>query len=44
MVMVGATGLVGKALSARLMERGYGLAVFSRDPAKARQAVAAAAQ
>jgi uncharacterized protein (TIGR01777 family) len=38
-VVVGATGLIGKAVSTRLLERGYELTVFSRDPAKAREAL-----
>ncbi len=43
-VVIGATGLIGKALAAKLIERGYRLVVFSRDPARAREAVTGAAK
>ena len=38
--VVGATGFVGKALVAALAERGDAVVAFSRDPAKARRALA----
>lgn len=38
-VVVGATGTIGKALSKSLVERGYDLVVFSRNPDAARKSV-----
>src|SRR5262245_57397440 len=43
-VVTGATGLIGRALCKRLMEQGYAVVVFSRDPAKAHTAVPGAAE
>src|SRR4051794_34867141 len=43
-IITGATGLIGKALSKRLMEQGYAVVVFSRDPGKARQTLPGAAE
>lgn len=43
-IVTGATGLIGKALCRRLIEKGYAVVVFSRDPAQARQAVPGAAE
>lgn len=43
-VVTGATGLIGKALCARLRERGYAVVVLSRDPEGARGAVPGAAE
>ena len=42
-VVTGATGLIGKPLCRRLIERGYQVVVFSRDPGAARKAVPGAA-
>jgi uncharacterized protein (TIGR01777 family) len=42
-IVTGATGLIGKALCKRLIEQGYAVVVFSRDPAAARQQVPGAA-
>jgi uncharacterized protein (TIGR01777 family) len=41
-VVVGATGTIGRPLCAELTGRGYGVVVFSRDPGRARRVVAAA--
>jgi len=38
-IVVGATGMIGKALSKQLLAKGYELVVFSRDPAAAREKV-----
>jgi uncharacterized protein (TIGR01777 family) len=38
-VVVGATGTIGRPLSAELVRRGHGLVVFSRDPDRAQQTV-----
>ena len=43
-IVTGATGLIGKALCRRLIEKGYAVVVFSRDPEKARQAVPGAVE
>jgi uncharacterized protein (TIGR01777 family) len=43
-VVTGATGLIGKALCKRLMERGYAVVIFARDPVKARTTVPGAAE
>jgi NAD dependent epimerase/dehydratase family enzyme len=43
-VVTGATGLIGKALCKQLIAEGYQVAVFSRDPRKAGQAVPGAAE
>src|SRR6476661_545330 len=43
-IVTGATGLIGKALCKRLIEQGYAVVVFSRDPGAARQAVPGAAE
>lgn len=43
-IVTGATGLIGKALCKRLMEKNYAVVVFARDPAKARTAVPGAAE
>jgi len=43
-VVTGATGLIGKALCKRLIEKGYAVVVFSRDPAAARGQVPDAAE
>jgi uncharacterized protein len=43
-VVTGATGLIGKALCKRLMEKNYAVVVFARDPGKARAAVPGAAE
>jgi len=43
-VVAGATGNIGKALSKRLVERGYELVVFSRNPDAARESVPGAAE
>jgi NAD dependent epimerase/dehydratase family enzyme len=42
-IVTGATGLIGKELCKRLIERGYAVVVFSRDTGKARKAVPGAA-
>src|SRR5690242_21959576 len=42
-IVTGATGLIGKAVCKRLLDHGYAVVVFSRDPAEARQAVPGAA-
>ncbi len=34
-VVTGATGLIGRPLTRRLIEDGYAVVVFSRDPARA---------
>lgn len=38
-VVTGATGLVGKALCAKLSERGYNITILSRNPAQAQRTV-----
>ncbi|HEX9442207.1 MAG TPA: TIGR01777 family oxidoreductase [Roseiflexaceae bacterium] len=43
-IVTGATGLIGKELCKRLIERGYAVVVFSRDTGKARKAVPGAAE
>jgi uncharacterized protein (TIGR01777 family) len=43
-IVTGATGLIGKALCKRLIDKGYAVVVFSRDPDAARQAVPGAAE
>ena len=43
-VVAGATGNIGKALSKRLIEGGYELVVFSRNPVSARETVPGAAE
>lgn len=43
-IVTGATGLIGKALCRRLIERGYQVVVFSRDPGAARTTVPGAAE
>jgi uncharacterized protein (TIGR01777 family) len=43
-IVTGATGLIGKALCKRLMEKGYAVVVFSRNPAAAQQQVPGAAE
>src|SRR6476660_8536547 len=43
-VVTGATGLIGKALCKRLIEKGYAVVVFSRDPQEARRGVPGAAE
>lgn len=43
-VVAGATGLIGKALSKRLVESGYSLVVFSRNPDAARESVPGATE
>ena len=43
-VVVGATGTIGKALSKSLMERGYDVVVFSRNLDAARESVPGAAE
>lgn len=43
-VLVGATGLIGKRLAEHLLQRGYELVVFSRDPIKARRKTPGAAE
>ncbi len=43
-VVVGATGTIGKALSKCLIERGYDLVVFSRNPDAARKTVPGAVE
>nr|AIA16040.1 TIGR01777 family protein [uncultured bacterium] len=43
-IVTGATGLIGKALCRRLIEKGYAVVVFSREPETARQAVPGAAE
>jgi uncharacterized protein (TIGR01777 family) len=43
-VVVGATGTIGKALSKSLMERGYDVVVFSRNPDTAHKSVPGAAE
>ena len=43
-IVTGATGLIGKALCRQLIEKGYAVVVFSRDPDQARQAVPGAAE
>lgn len=43
-VVVGATGLIGKAVSQLLLERGYELVVFSRRPYEAKTIIPGAAQ
>jgi uncharacterized protein len=43
-VVVGATGTIGKALSKRLIESGYELVIFSRNPESARERVPGAAE
>jgi uncharacterized protein (TIGR01777 family) len=43
-IVTGATGLIGKALCKRLIEKGYAVVVFSRDPEQARRAVPGAAE
>ncbi len=43
-VVAGATGMIGRALSMRLMEKDYSLVVFSRNPEAARKIVPGAAE
>ena len=43
-IITGATGLVGRALSARLISAGHDIVVFSRSPDSARQKVPGAAE
>ncbi len=43
-VITGATGLIGRALARRLQAQGYGIVVFARDPAKAREDLPGAAE
>ncbi|HJT58143.1 MAG TPA: TIGR01777 family oxidoreductase [Ktedonobacteraceae bacterium] len=43
-VVAGATGLIGRALSKRLIEKGYALVVFSRDPDAAQKSIPGAAE
>ncbi len=43
-VVTGATGLVGKKLCARLIQEGYQVVVFSRNPQSAKQTVPGAAE
>src|SRR5436190_363190 len=43
-VIAGATGMIGRALSAQLIDKGYQVVVFSRDPQKARRSVPGAAE
>ncbi len=43
-VVTGATGLIGKALCKKLVEKGYQVVVFSRDPAAARRSVPGTAE
>ena len=38
-IVAGATGMIGRVVSKRLVERGYELIVFSRDPDAAREKV-----
>lgn len=42
-VVVGATGLIGKAVCAKLAQKGYSLTIFSRNPQAAQAAVPGAA-
>lgn len=42
-IVTGATGMIGKALCRRLMERGHQVVVFSRDPPAARRTLPGAA-
>jgi uncharacterized protein len=43
-VVAGATGMIGSALSRRLIEKGYSLVVFTRSPDAARITVPGAAE
>ena len=43
-VVAGATGMIGSALSRRLIEKGYSLVVFTRSPDAARKTVPGAAE
>lgn len=43
-VVTGATGMIGRPLCKRLLERGYDLTVFSRNPGAAREKVPGASQ
>lgn len=43
-IVTGATGLIGKKLCAQLIDRGYQLVIFSRNPASARQTLPGAAE
>ncbi len=43
-VVTGATGMIGRSLCQRLLERGYDLSVFSRDPEAAREKVPGASE
>ena len=43
-VVTGATGMIGAKLCARLIQKGYQVVVFSRDPQKARGSVPGAAE
>src|SRR5579872_1743017 len=43
-VVAGATGTIGKALCKSLLERGYDVVVFSRNPEKAREIVPGAVE
>jgi hypothetical protein len=43
-VVTGATGLIGKRLCAALVDKGYAVVVFSRDPEQARTSVPGAAE
>jgi uncharacterized protein (TIGR01777 family) len=36
-IIIGATGLIGKALSKKLIEKGYGVIAFSRNPKKGQE-------
>jgi len=38
-VVTGATGLIGKRLCSALIDKGYAVVVFSRDPGQARTSV-----
>ena len=43
-IVTGATGMIGRPLSQALLERGYSLTVFTRDPERARATVPGASE
>ncbi len=43
-ILAGATGMIGREVSKRLLQRGYELVVFSRDATTAREIVPGAAE